>query len=450
MIIKLGRYWPRLAVWVLALCLLAPMVIWASITLDRSGPIGQQQPIDPSALRPGYGPKTFEEALQRADSRLAVKRECVLYFPSDWLYLEGLSHALLSRARLVGDTRDLVEADQVLAHAIAISPWPAGPALSRASEALYLHKLDLSQSALRRLYASVMTPEIEDLDEARSMECEIAFQRGRLSEAANLCAVGDNLGIRLRRANLYAKQGQTARAMAQIDTVLRAKKYSPSTLSAIELQRASVALARGDWQASGRWVRAANRAFPGSWLTESYLAQQFALEGNLEEARKRYEVLAMQTGNPDVMDGLTRVLEAKGLVPVASHWRDAATRVWQLRVAALPEAYSTHYAEHMLAYGDPVRALALAEREYARRPFSTTIVNYARALNRNGMPDKALNVLQDGFKAGFYTPAMLSAESVSFSDLGRPFEARIAMFSAKLLNPKIEDPRQKLVVFDQD
>ncbi len=438
------------AVWISALCVLVPLVVCASIALNRYGPIGQAPLIDPAALRSGYGPKTFEDALQRADSRLAVKRERVRYFPSDWLYLEGLSHALLSRARLTGDTRDLIEADQVLARAIAISPWPAGPALSRASEALYLHKLDLSQSALRRLYASVMPPEIEDLDEARSMECEIAFQRGRLSEAYNLCATGNNLGIRLRRANIYAKQGNTALAMVEIDEVLRAKKYSPSTLSSIELQRASIALSRGDWEASGRWVRAANRAFPGSWLAESYLAQQFALEGNLKEARRRYEVLAQRTGNPDVLDGLTRVLEAQGDKTEADHWRRAATIVWQKRVAALPEAYSTHYAEHLMAYGDPVEALVLAKQEYTRRPFSTPIVNYARALNRNGMQGTALKILRAGFKAGFYTPAMLREISRAYLGLGRPLEAKIAMVSAQFLNPKITDLRQSLVVFDQD
>ena len=150
------------------------------------------------------------------------------------------------------------------------------------------------------------------------------------------------------------------------------------------------------------------------------------------------------------MDALAGVLEARGSIGEAAGWRLAATTSWQARVAVLPEAYSTHYAEHVLGNGDPKQALALAQREYDRRPFSTPIVNYARALNHNGQPQKALAVLRTGFRAGFYTPGMLSEESSAFAALGRPIEAWVAMASAQALNPKISDPRRIFVVFDQD
>jgi hypothetical protein len=315
---------------------------------------------------------------------------------------------------------------------------------------LTAHDFETAESALERLEASAVPPSQLDQLEARSIRCEIAFQRGRVAEAEALCGDSDDLGMRLRQANMAAKRGETETAAATIETLMRRPGLPPSTLAQLALQRASVALAEGDWQASGRWVRAADRIFPGYWLSEAFVAQQEALEGRDFESRRDMAALAGHTGNPDVMDALAMLAARDGDQRDAREWIARAGAAWEGRMALEPMAYHTHFAEYTFAYGQPDAALAMAREDYARRPVSTPAVNYARALLRNGQAEQALGVLRETERRGFRTAAMKIEEYRALVALHRMDQARIARQQAYALNPKIEDPRQQLIFFDQD
>src|SRR4029078_13317391 len=107
--------------------------------------------------------------------------------------------------------------------------------------------------------------------------------------------------------------------------------------------RAWVALAQGDWQASGQWARAADRVFPGYWLSEAHLAQQAAIEGDRAGAQSRYAALAARTGNPDVLDALARLAAADGRTAEASEWAAKTGGAWDERNGLPPGAYATHH-----------------------------------------------------------------------------------------------------------
>ena len=280
---------------------------------------------------------------------------------------EGLARALVARFRLTANAEDLAAADHLLDQSIGHAPWPAGPVLSRASVALTVHDLDKSEAALRRFDASAVRPPAEDRIDARSIRCEIAFERGDPASARRLCGEQD-LGIQLRLANIQAKTGDAAGAAERIEALLRRPRQSPSTLAQLALQRASVALAQGDRRSSGRWARAAERMFPGWWLSQAYVAQQYALEGNFAEARRRYVEIAARTGDADVFDALALLTEATGQADEAHGWAARAEAAWRARNRLLPETYAAHYAEHSLLHGDPRAGLALARSDYQRRP----------------------------------------------------------------------------------
>lgn len=434
----------RLAV---AAALAVVAVIAAGHLADRG--VSTDERLEP-ALRPGFGPRTYSEALAAAERGVDGARARLERDSGDWLYMEGLAGALMARHRLAARPDDLAEADRLLDWALASVPWPAGPALSRAAVSLAVHDLGAADAALARFDASAVPPsEAEQLD-ARSIRCEIAFQRGRLAEAERLCGGSDDPGLRQRLANIAAKRGDTDKAARAIEALMRRPGLPPLTLAQLALQRASVALAEGDWEASGRWARAAERVFPGYWLSEAFVAQQYALEGNNPESRRRFAALVGRTRNPEMMGALAALAEADGEEGEAREWIVEGAGVWVGRVNFLPLAYSTHHAEFVLAHGSPTVALHLARNDYARRPFSTPAVNYARALLANGRAAEALAVLRATGSRDFRTAAMKLEEHHALMALRRPDQARIARQQAYALNPKIEDPRQRFVFFDQD
>jgi len=407
-------------------------------------------PLTPDELRPGTGPRTFADALANAEREVAGARIALAHNPGEWLRMEQGARALLARYRLTGRAADLAEADAMLESALGLAPWPAGPALSGAASALAVHDLAAAERSLERFDASGAPPTLAEQLDAQSLRCEIAYQRGNLPQARRLCGEGDDLALALRRANLAARSGDTGEAARLIEDLLRRPGLSPQTLAMLSLQRASVALAAGDWQASGRWARAAERVFPGYWLSEAYVAQQYALEGDRAEARRRYAALAERTGDPAVFDALARLAAADGRSEEARGWAERAGEAWRARSRLLPLAYASHYSEHLLLYGDPRAALEPAATDYRRRPHPTTIVHYALALWRTGAPERALEVVRKGEAAGFLTADMKLAEAVSLGALGRAAEAGDALAAARRLNPRIDSFSQQFVAFAQD
>jgi len=407
-------------------------------------------PLDPASLRPGYGPATYAEALTAADRAVDGARRMLALHPGEWLRMEVLARALFTRHRLTGSPDDLAEADRLLDRALAAVPWPAGPAMTRAQISLAKHDLAGAERALARFDAWVVPGSAAEQADARSIRCEIAFERGDLAKARELCAASDELGLELRRANIFAKTGDAAGAAQIIEAQLRAPRLPPQALATIALQRASVALAQGDWQASGQWARAADRVFPGYWLSEAHLAQQAAIEGDRAGAQSRYAALAARTGNPDVLDALARLAAADGRTAEASEWAAKAGIAWDQRTGLLPEAYATHHAEHLLLYGDPRRGLAMAEADYRHRPYAGTIVHYGYALWRNGEAARALEVVRQAEAQGFAGAEIKLVQALALGSLGRAAEAGEALAAARRLNPHIDSEAQQFVAFGRD
>jgi len=444
-----GRARLRAWNWLASATLAVVAVIAADAWLTSPARVEPAPALDPAAIRPGFGPATFAAALAASDATVDGARVTLATHPGEWLRLEVLARALAARHRLTADAADLAEAERLLERALAIAPWPAGPALTAAEVSLAVHDLDGAERSLARFDASAVPAPPDEQAVAGSLRCEIAFQRGDLPRARQLCSGGD-LGSLLRRANLAAKSGDTGAAVRIVETELRRPRLAPQAFATLALQRASLALATGDWEAAGAWARAAERAFPGYWLSEAYLAQQLALEGDPAGATRRYTELARRTGDPDVLDALARLAEADGQAAEARRWAAQAGAAWQQRARLLPITYATHHAEHLLLHGDPRRALALAQADYARRPYSGTIVHYAYALWRSGEPARALAVVRHGEARGFVTAEMKLVEAVSLGSLGRAAEAGTALAAARRLNPRIDSQRQQFVAFGRD
>lgn len=429
--------------WLAAAALAAIAVIAADALRDRTEVVAEAPPLDPAGLRPGLGPATFEAALAITDRSVEGARETLAVHPAEWLHMEFLARALAARHRLTAQAADLAEADRLLDRALEVAPWPAGPALSSAEVSLSLHDLDEAERSLARFDASAVPAPPDEQAAAQSIRCEIAFERGKLAQARQLCGGNGDLASPLRRANLLAETGDIPGAIRIVEAQLRRPRLAPQVLATLTLQRASLALAQGDWEGSGQWARASERLFPGYWLSEAYVAQQLALEGNRAEALRRYATLAERTGDADVLDALARLSAGEG-------WAAQAGASWEERARLLPATYATHHAEHLLLYGDARRAVAIAKADYERRPYPGTIVHYAYALWRSGDAARALEVVRSGESGGFVTAEMKLAEALALSSLGRAAEAGDVLGEARRINPRIDSSAQQYVAFGRD
>lgn len=406
--------------------------------------------LEPDAIVPGYGPADFSTALEAADGAVTGKRALLALGPREWLRLEAVGRALLARGRLTASAEDLHEANRVLAEALGAAPWPAGPVLSRAGAALVAHDLAAAEKALARFDASVARPSALEAEEARGMRCEIAFERGDLRRARNLCAGPGGLGMALRRANMALAGGDAAGAARIVEKALERPGHSPAQLSAMMLQRAAIALATGDWTASGQWARAADRAFPGNWLAEAMVAQQLALEGKVDEAEAAYRAIAERTDNPDVWGALVGVAGERGEEAARRAYLARAGAAWERRIGLLPDTYAGHYAEHLARTGALERAVAISGGDYVKRPYLPVITGYAIVLDKAGRQREVLAVVERGEAAGFRSPALLMFKAGALRALGRGREAEAARKAALAMNPKAEHPNHTFVYFRQD
>ena len=394
-------------------------------------------PAEPSQLRSAYGPANYQTALAASDAAVTGARDHLALSPGEWLRMEGLARALASRYRLAGDLADLAEADALLERAVAAAPDPSGPTLTRASVLLMLHRLEQASAMLDRFDRQA-----------------IALQRGQIPAAERFYgearALGDTPGMRLRAGLLLARTGRMDLARAAVDGALLAPGQQPAALSEIALQRASLAYATGDIANAGRWITAADRIFPGRWLTRSWLAQQKAVEGDRAGAIRDYTALARETRKPEVIDALAHLLRLEGRGIESRDWARISAAAWAERMAIDPLAFASHAAEHEITLGSPQKALALARSDAAARPFGPALVLLARTQTLTGDPAGSLATLAQAESQGWRTSLLYLEKAVALELLGRGEEALAARRMAQEYNPLALDPAMQAVWFGHE
>jgi predicted negative regulator of RcsB-dependent stress response len=429
------------------------LAIVAGVVVDRKSGAGNATGLDPAALRAGYGIANFTAARSRAEDALVGAREAVRLYPGEWLREEGLARALMARFRLTGDYRDLAEADRILDAALARTPDPAGPVLTRALLSVQVHRLGQADRALAR-FARFVAPEQGDQADAEALGGDIALQRGQLDEAARRFAragaIAGTPGIGLRQALLAAHRGRRGEGKAALEALLAPRGQPPALLSELALQRANLAYAEGDWDGAARWVAAANRVFPGNWLAEAYAAQNLALAGRTTEAIGTYRLLAERTGRPEVMDALAHLLRLEGQGAASRAWAARAAQAWARNAALFPEAVAQHRAEHELAVGSAALALGLARKDVATRPQWPGIALLARALILEGQPREALGWITRAEKQGWKSAALYLLKSDAEAALGDSTAAEAARDQALAINPRASDARARMIWFGHD
>jgi tetratricopeptide (TPR) repeat protein len=437
----------RAAVW-----LAVPALVLAVVAVERTWTPGAAPalPHIPAAARtiqiPADAPRTFDQALARAERDLANAQARAAQHPGEWVMLEGLARRYVARARLTGSYDDYAAAQATLDRAFALAPPRAGPHLTQASLDFTMHRLGRAERMLDAIDAYAVPPDFEERVEALAMRGDIAFYRGDYGRAAELYGRVDKLepgpGTAFRWAVYHTKTGRLDLAGRYFDAAVRASRMAlPQFRANVELQKGTLELERGRWDAALSRFRAADAIFPGHWLIQEHIAEALVLKGETAAAERLYADIVRRTGNPEYMDALAALASVRGDAAAARAWRGRAGAEWDRRMRLFPEAAYGHALAHALDVRDTGRALDLARRNVQARPYGDALVMLAQAQLRAGDVAGARATIERVVATPWNTAQLHGVASQVFAAAGEEGMAARERTVALSMNPhELDDP----------
>ena len=430
---------------------LAGLVVGLVTSAQRLWIAHRPPPLDFTAARDA--PANFTETLARAEENVARAQERARLLPGQWLALEGLVSAHLAHARLTGSFDDYGHAADVLATARAEAPARSGPVLSEAVFNFTVHRLAATEHAIDIIDRFAVPADGDVRSEAAALRGDILFYRGRYAEALAQYRAAEVIdggpGIDFRYAVWRAKTGDSDGARAAFDAAQRSVK-SPSRqfLGNLELQRGILDLNIGGWDDAAAHFDKADRLFPGFWLIEEHRAETTGLKGDLPGAMRAYYGIVRRTGNPEAMDALAGLARSAGNVRMSQAWAARAEAIWEARLKRFPEAAYAHALDHYLAFGDPRRALAIAQANYAGRPYGDAAIGLAWAWLANQRADRAVEAIEPVLRSGWVTAEQHVVAAEAYALLGRAADADAQHKAALAINPKSFDRNPAMIWLD--
>ncbi len=406
--------------------LLAIAALWSIDRLldTNRAPVARQWPATPFS-RGGLA-QTHAEALARADQTLADARAGAMG-QDQWLPFENLAGAWLARAQLSGDYNDYAAARTALDQAFSLAVKGSGPHMLQAKLDYTMHRLAATEAQLNTIEAYAVPPGRGERGEIAAMRGDIAFYRGRIADALGWYDRADALvpGIAgFHRAILAARTGEAESADAYfVATQAAATPLSPQTRSYLELQRGILDLERRRLAEAMVHLREADRIFPGHWLIEEHIAEVLALQGNTQEAETAYRAIVRRTGNPEFIDALATLVEARGDTAQARQLFSQSAALWKQRIEQFPEAAYGHGFDHCVATRDWPCALRLARQNVEARPYGEAEEMLAKAQLGSGQLAEARATIEKLLATPWRTPEMHRVAAAVYEASGMPAKA---------------------------
>ncbi|MFZ4688802.1 MAG: hypothetical protein ACOYLS_06170 [Polymorphobacter sp.] len=384
-------------------------------------------------------PRSYAEAITAADVAIANARTAATAGSDQWLMHEILAGNYLARAQLSGSYDDYAAAERALDNAFKVAVAGSGPHLMRASLDFSMHRLAGAERQLAAVDRYAVRPEPGDLAEMAAMRGDIAFYRGQLPDALKHYDEADALvpgAASFRRAIYAARTGDSDRADAYFARAERDyRSPTPQTRSYLELQRGILDLDRGRLGDAMAHFRRADSLFPGRWLTQEHIAEVLTLQGKTAEAETLYRDIVRRTGNPEFMDALAAIAEARGDKAEARRLYNQATAIWTRRLQQFPEAAYGHAIDHCIAMRDWACALRMAQANDAARPYGDSKVALARALLGSGRPAEARAVIESVLATAWRTAKLHRTAADIYQANGMRAEAATQDRLARAMNP---------------
>ncbi|MFN3820657.1 tetratricopeptide repeat protein [Blastomonas sp.] len=423
--------------WIIAAVVIGALWFTARIGSDEAAPAAYDWGNSPFS---GSGPpRTYAEAIRRSDLAIANARAAALAAPDQWLMHEIHASEQLARAQLSGSYDDYAAAQQALDSAFKVAVQGSGPHLMQASLDFGMHRLARAQAQLEAIDGYAVPPDPGDRAEIAAMRGDIAFYRGDYAAALAGYDAADALvpgSASFRRAIFAARIGDVDQADAYLAEAERAYR-SPTrqTRAYMELQRGILDLDRGRLTDAMAHFRKADSLFPGRWLIEEHIAEVLNLQGNTAQAEALYRDIVRRTGHPEFIDALAGIAEARGDTAQAKRLYARSWTIWSKRLEQFPEATYGHGIDHCVAKQDWPRALRLAERNHAARPYGEAKIALARALLGNGRSAQAQAMIEQVLASRWRTPDLHAAAADIYQASGMTEKAAEHRRLARAMNP---------------
>ena len=420
------------------------MTRWLHPPAHRDAPI--------ETLWLSYGPRDYAAALKLADNAVITATERVQTRPQDWINQESFARAMLGRARLTVSFDDLQAATLALAKAKSKIGSREGPLLADAVANFTVHRLAPIIPDLDELARFAIPAEPADRAEAAALRGDVDFYSGRYDAALahyhTASGIIDGAGVEFRLALYALKTGDPDAARAHFERSARINgSRTRQFMGNVWLQIGVVELSRGKWPEAEAAFTKADQVFPGYWLIEAHRAQMAALRGKTNEAARGYQAILKRDAQPDVIDALAVLYRNMGNRVASLSWAAKSETIWNKRLRQLPEAAYAHALEHELVLGDPAKALDLARKNMAMRPYGDSATMLAWTLIANNRAAEAVQVLAALNKTKWRTAQQYIALSQAQAMLGHSAESDAARNEALKLNPRASDPASSLIWF---
>lgn len=387
-----------------------------------------------AACRPG-GPAA-EFAAAAADTSI-VSRSIEFFEgrlaadPSNYLVAGRLASRYIVRFGLAADGRDVARAEELARRLTTLAPDRAA-AMSRLSGVLLTqHKFAEALAAAR---AAVATDPGDEDARGALFDATLASGAYQEAEAALRTMRPGALAALVRRAQWLDATGRATGARETMERVCRQLEESatpPSTIAWCLTELAGLVHRERGPDAAGPVLVRAVSVQPGYRGAVEQMADLAASRNDWETAYRFYRRIAADA-HPDLYLRLAEMAGRLGREEERGQWEGRF-----LDVVSHPDQEALFGAELALFLaerngpGDGTAALAIAEREVARRPTVESFDLLAWVHYRRGEPEAALAVSDRALAAGSPSPALEYHRGRILQTLGRPDEAEPLMHRAE-------------------
>ena len=339
--------------------------------------------------------------LSPAERSMAQANRLIEKNPKDFEAYNALALALSRRARETSDVKYYTEAEEALQKSFAISPDNFDGARTRVWLLLGKHEfaaaLDAAKKLNQRMPDDVMTYGFltdADVELGNYKEAETAAQMMLDLRPGNLPAM-------TRAAYLRELFGDVDGALDLMNMALQSTAPSEVEDAAwILSQIAHLDLSVGKTAEAEKSLQRALTMFPGYHYALGNLAKVRIQQGRYDEAVQLLEQRYQAAPHAENLFDLAEALQ------LAGRDGDAKKAFAEFEQKSLLESNRGDNSNRELIFyyvdvaHDPLKALEIAQREYARRHDVFTLDAYAWALHMNGRNQEARNQIEQALTVG--------------------------------------------------
>jgi tetratricopeptide (TPR) repeat protein len=338
------------------------------------------------------------------------------------------------RATLTGDYADFGAAERAIDRALQKMGVFEDLYLLKANLDLKLHRVPQAKADLQKI-PEAAGPQME------ALRSEIAFQEGRYEEAREGY---QTLTQKYGTWDGFARLGYYHFIMGDVLEADHLYQRAEDEITAkemgsyawVELQRGMLKFKRGRYQEALAHYQRAEKAYPGSWLAQDYMAELLGAQRRFEEAQALYQKIISRAPRPEFHQALGDLYAFMGDPENARPWHEKALAGYRESAGR----GNVHYFHHLAGFYADVRqdgaeAVRWARKDVELRTNFLTQDALAWALYRDNQFSEALVVIDEALSSGVQDAQIFVHAALIDLANGKTEEGKHLFLKAAQINP---------------